>query len=86
MPATRIALLSWLLSISFAALYLSKFLGHRIEGRLATSSELGVAAMVLVSMGISIVFTIRAAAAPSNDADGQLKSPSGRRRFLTAAL
>ena len=86
MPATRIALLSWLLSISFSALYLGKFLGHRIEGRIATSSELGVAAMVLVSMGISIVFTVRAAAASSNDADGQLKSPSGRRRFLTAAL
>ena len=36
MPATRIALLSWLLSVSFSALYLSKFLGHLYNFLLAT--------------------------------------------------
>ena len=81
----RNALFSWLLSILFSYAYLSGFLGRRIEGRIATGGELAVAALVLLSIGISVVLTVRwAGGRPHADAPQPGGSP--RRRFLLAAL
>lgn len=81
------ALLSWALTIAFSGLYLSEFLGHRIEGRLAGSGELGLASLVLVSMAISIVVTFRTrgGAVSGEDAANESKG-SGRRAFLGALV
>ena len=87
--AVRTALFSWLLSIAFAATLLSEFLGHRIEGRAATPGDLGLALLVLVSLGISVFLTFRAARRPRGAAEGHVEAansdPSPRRRFLLAA-
>ena len=91
MYSGRNALISWLLTLSFSFLYLSDFLGRRIEGQLATPSELGVAILVLLSAGVSVVLTVRwAGTAPPSDeaaagAAGAVPAPR-RRRFLVALL
>ena len=51
MYSGRNALISWLLTLSFSFLYLSDFLSRRVEGQVATPSELGVAILVLLSAG-----------------------------------
>ena len=85
---TRNALVSWLLTIAFAYVYLGDFLGQRVEGRITTPSELATVALVLLSAGISIVLTVRWAgsASPAQQADPAAASPTPRRRFLTALL
>ena len=60
MQPRRQALLSWALTIAFAAFYLSPYLARRIEGRLSTGDENLLALLVLLSMGVSIVVTVRA--------------------------
>ncbi len=85
MTSGRNALASWLLTIGFSAVYLSEFLGHRVEGQMVTSGELGIAGLVLLSSGISVVLTVRwagRASAPNQDPG----SASPRRRFLLAVF
>lgn len=91
MTPARSALTSWLLTIVFAYFQLGEFLGHRVEGRIATSSELGLTLLVLLSAGISVFLTVRWAFAkpPSSEATRAAAleaTPSPRRRFLFAAL
>ncbi|MBJ18282.1 MAG: aldo/keto reductase [bacterium] len=81
----RNALASWLLTVGFSYLYLGEFLGHRVEGQIAASSELGVASLVLLSSGISVIMTVRWARS-SGKADENLETASPRRRFLLALL
>jgi len=89
---SRNALASWLLTIAFAYVYLGDFLSHRLEGRIATPSELAAVALVLLSVGISLVLTVRWAGAREARASSEpdSTSPSSaltpRRRFLTALL
>mgnify|MGYP006974194157 CR=1 FL=1 len=85
MTPWRQAFLSWATTIAFAGFYLSEYLAHRIEGRLATSSESAVAGLVLLSIAVSIVVTFRAASSVSAASDDEA-APSSRRRFLGAAL
>jgi predicted aldo/keto reductase-like oxidoreductase len=85
MTRGRNALASWLLTIAFSYLFLSEFLGHRIEGQIATTSELGLAALVLLSAGISIVLTVRATGG-SSDPEARVTAASPRRRFLFSVL
>jgi len=84
--ATRTALFSWLITILFSMRFLGEFLGHRVEGRLATTADLAVAALVMLSVATSIVLTFRAAAdaGVSRDA-GDAPVANSRRRFLGAA-
>lgn len=81
----RIVLFSWLLTALFSMRFLGEFLGHRVEGRVVTTAELASVALVVASMGISLVLTVRAtrsAGEPSKN--GEPDAPS-RRRFLGAA-
>ncbi len=91
----RQALFSWLLTVGFAWKLLGDFLGHRVEGRLPSAAEVGLAALALLSAGVSIVLTIRWAgaqasprehgareAAAGSDAASGVRT--GRRRFLLA--
>ncbi len=87
--AQRTVLFSWILSIAFAGLLLSEFLGHRVEGRMVTSGGLAIAGLVLCSIAISVFLTFRAARRPGAvDADGETPGPamSPRRRFLLAGV
>lgn len=99
--ATWIALFSWLLTILFSMRFLGEFLGHRVEGRITASGEVLPVLLVLVSAGISIVLTVRAAGSsrtPPRNADSSGGSAAraasaepggpiapGRRHFLGAA-
>ncbi len=85
MTRGRTAFASWLLTVGFSYAYLSEFLGYRIEGRLVAQDEIGLAALVLVSAGVSIVLTVRWAGAPSTSSETTGLRPA-RRRFLVALL
>ena len=85
MTRGRTAFASWLLTVGFSYAYLSEFLGYRIEGRLAAQDEIGLAVLVLVSAGVSIVLTVRWAGAPRASSEGE-GLPLARRRFLLALL
>jgi len=85
MTRGRNALASWFLTLGFSYVYLSEFLGHRIEGRIATSGELGLAGLVLLSSCVSVVLTVRwAGNSPGASESGAPAAP--RRRFLVALL
>jgi hypothetical protein len=87
MTRGRNALGSWLLTVGFSYVYLSEFLAHRVEGRIATPGDLGLAALVLLSAGVSLVLTVRWASSPSEAGPSPVaplaplvRSP--RRKFL----
>lgn len=97
MERGRNALISWALTVGFSAVALSGFLGRRLEGQIMTASEIAVAALIVLSIGVSIVLTVRWAGRPRGHgeasparspsdslSEGPLAQASGRRSFLLA--
>ena len=81
----RTVLFSWLLTLLLSMRFLGNFLGRRVEGRVIESGEVTTVALVLASIGISLVLTLRRiGATPSKPEEGEPTAP-GRRRFLGAA-
>ncbi len=81
----RTVLFSWLLTLLFSMRFLGDFLGRRVEGRVIESDEMATVVLVLASIGISLVLTVRRIGAiPAKPEEGE-PDALGRRRFLGAA-